>query len=81
MPEDELHILPSDVRLTCPNFTEKTGPTRPTNPEGVVDRSTRRRSPRIPPECILLKYITTTRLSILILSKAYPTIGIYLADS
>jgi len=35
--EDELHILPTDVRLTCPNFTEKTGPTRPTNPEEVVD--------------------------------------------
>ena len=36
--KDELHILPTDVRLTCPNFTEKTEPTRPTNPEGVVDR-------------------------------------------
>ena len=53
--EDELHILPTDVRLTCPNFTEKTGPTRPINPEEVVDRSTRRRSPRSPPERILLK--------------------------
>ena len=55
MTEDELHILPTDVRLTCPNFTEKTGPTRPTNPEEVVDRSTMRRSPRSPPERILLK--------------------------
>ena len=79
--KDELHTLPTDVRLTCPNFMEKTAPTRPTNPEEVVDRSTRRRSPRSPPEHILLKYKTTTSLSILILSKAYPTIGIYLADS
>ena len=54
--EDELHILPTDVRLTRPNFTEKTGPTRPTNPEEVVDRSMRRKSPRSPPERILLKY-------------------------
>ena len=53
--KDELHTLPTDVRLTCPNFTEKTGPTRPTNPEEVVDRSTRRRSLRSPPESILLK--------------------------
>ena len=74
--EDELHILPTDVRLTCPNFMEKTGPTRPTNPEEVVDRSTRRRSPRSPPERIQLKYMATTSLSILILIKAYPTIGI-----
>ena len=79
--KDELHTLPTDVRLICPNFMEKMGPTRPTNPEEVVDRSTRRKSPRSPPERILLKYITTTSLSILILSKAYPTIGIYLADS
>ena len=79
--EDELHILSTDVRLTCQNFTEKTGPTRLSNPEEVVDRSTRRRSPRSPPERILLKYITTTSLSILILNKAYPTIGIYLTDS
>ena len=55
MTKDELHILPTDVRLTCPNFTEKTGPTRPTNPEEVVARSTRRRSPRSPPEQNLLK--------------------------
>ena len=81
MPEDELHILPTDVRLTCPNFTEKTGPTRPTNPEEVVDRSTRHRTPRSPPERNLLKDMATTSLSILILSKAYPTIGIYFADS
>ena len=53
--EDELHILPTDVRLTCPYFTAKTGPTRPTNPEEVVDRSTRRRSTRSPLERILLK--------------------------
>ena len=79
--KDELHILPTDVRLTCPNFIEKTGPTRPTNPEEVVYRYTRRRSPRSPSEHILLKYKVTTSLSILILSKAYSTIGIYLADS
>ena len=53
--ENELHILRTDVRLPCPNFTEKMGPTRLTNPEEVVDRSTRRRSPRSPPERILLK--------------------------
>src|SRR6185369_14784884 len=76
MTEDELHILPTDVRLTCPYFTEKTGPTQPTNPEEVVDRSTRRRSPRSPPEHNLLKYMATTSLSILILSKTYPTMGI-----
>jgi len=74
--KDELHTLPTDVRLTCPYFTAKTGPTRPNNPEEVVDRSTRRRSPRSPPERILLKYMATTSLSILILSKTYPTMGI-----
>ena len=75
--KDELHTLPTDVRLTCPNFMEKMGPTRPTNPEEVVDRSTRRRSPRSPPEHILLKKcMATTSLSILILSKTYPSIGI-----
>ena len=35
--KNELHILPTDVRLTCPNFMEKTGPTRSTYPEEVVD--------------------------------------------
>ena len=40
MTKDELHIVPTDVRLTCPNFMEKTEHTRPTNPEEVVDRST-----------------------------------------
>ena len=55
MSEDELHILPTDVRLTCPHFTAKTGPTRPTNPEEAVDRSTRRRTPRSPLERNLLK--------------------------
>ena len=62
-PEDELHILATDVRLTCPNFTEKTGPTRPTNPEEVADRSTRRKSPRSPPERILLKYYNKSKYS------------------
>ena len=76
MSEDELHILPTDVRLTCPHFTAKTGPTRPTNPEEVVDRSTRRRTPRSSPERNLLKYKATTSLSILILSKTYPSKGI-----
>ena len=55
MTKDELHILPTDVRLTCLHFTEKTEPTRPAYLEEVVDRSTRRRSPRSPPERILLK--------------------------
>ena len=76
MSEDELHILPTDVRLTCPHFTAKTGPTRPTNPEEAVDRSTRRRTPRSPPERNLLKDMATTSLSILILSKTYPSMGI-----
>ena len=76
MSEDELHILPTDVRLTCPHFTAKTGPTRPTNPEEVVDRSTRHRTPRSPPERNLLKDMATTSLSILILSKTYPSMGI-----
>ena len=71
--EDEFHILPIDVRLTCPYFTAKTGPTRPTNPEEVVDRSTRHRTPRSPPERNLLKDMATTSLSILILSKTYPS--------
>ena len=53
--KDELHTLPTDVWLTCPYFTAKTGPTRPTNPEEVVNRSTRHRSLRSPPERILLK--------------------------
>ena len=76
MTKDELHILPTDRRLTYPNFMEKTGPTRLTNPEEVVDRSTRRRFPRSSPERNLLKDMATTSLSILILSKTYPTMGI-----
>ena len=79
MSEDELHILPTDVRLTCPHFTAKTGPTRPTNPEEVVDRSTKHRTPRSPPDRNLLKDMATTSLSILILSKTYPSMG-YLAQ-
>ena len=62
--QGELHILPTDVMPTCPVFTGKTGPTRRSNPEEAAVQSN------------LLRKVTTTTLSILILSKAYPTLGI-----
>ena len=74
MTKYELHILPTDVRLTCL-------PTRPSNPEVEVDQSKMRKSPQSLPEHSLLRRVATKTLSTLILSKAYPTIGIYLADS
>ena len=81
MTKEELHILPTDVRLTCLHFTEKTEPTRPSNPEVEVDQSKMRKSPQSLPENSLLRRVVIKTLSTLILSKAYPTIGIYLADS
>ena len=38
MTKDELHILPTDVRLTCLHFTEKTEPTRSSNLEEETDQ-------------------------------------------
>ena len=72
----ELHILPTDVTLTCPIFTGKTGPTRRSTQEEAAVQSRTHRSPRSPPGHNLLRGFTTTTLSILILSKAYPTLGI-----
>ena len=74
--QGELHILPTDVMPTCPIFTGKTGPTRRSNPEEAAVQSRTHRPPRSPREHNLLKRVTTTTLSILILSKAYPTLGI-----
>ena len=39
MTKDELHILPTDVRLTCLHFTEKAEPTRTPNLEEEADHS------------------------------------------
>jgi len=74
--QGELHILPTDVMPTCPIFTGKTGPTRRSNPEEAAVQSRTHRSPRSPQGHNLLRRVTTTTLSILILSKAYPTLGI-----
>ena len=76
MIQGELHILPTDVMPTCPIFMGKTGPTRRSNPEEAVVQSRTHRSPRSQREHNLLRRVTTTTLSILILSKAYPTMGI-----
>ena len=76
MTKDELHILPTNVRPTCPYFTEKTGPTRQSNSKEEVDQSKTRTLPRSLPEHILLKRVTTKTLSTLILSKTYPSMGI-----
>ena len=74
--QGELHILPTDVTPTCPIFTGKTGPTRRSNLEEAAVQSRTHRSPRSPQGHNLLRMVTTTTLSILILSKAYPTLGI-----
>src|SRR6185312_13651421 len=76
MIQGELHILPTDVMPTCPIFTEKTGPTRRSNLEEAAVQSRTRRPPRSQREHNLLRRVITTTLSILILSKAYPTLGI-----
>src|SRR6185503_8960773 len=76
MIKGELHMLPTDVTPTCPIFTGKTGPTRRSNLEEAAVQSRTHRSPRSPQGHNLLKRVTTTTLSILILSKAYPTLGI-----
>ena len=74
--EDELHILPTNVRLTWLHFTEKTEPTRPSNPEEEADQSKMRRSPRSLPEHSQLRRGYNQTLSTLILSKTYPSMGI-----
>ena len=81
MIKGELHILPTDVMPTCPTFTEKTGPTRQSTQEEVVVQTRTHRPPQCQRRHNLLKGVTTTTLRILILSKSYPTSGIYLADS
>jgi hypothetical protein len=76
MTKDELHILPTDVRLTCLHFTEKTETTRQYNPEEEAGHSKTRRSPRSLPEHSLLKRGYNQTLSTLILSKTYPSMDI-----
>src|SRR6185436_11874027 len=61
---------------SCPIFTGKTGPTRRSNPEEAVVQSRTHRPPRSQQEHNLLRRVTTTTLSILILSKTYLTMGI-----
>ena len=75
--QGELYILPTDVMPTCPIFTGKTGPTRRSNQEEAVVQSRTHRPPRSQRGHNLLRRVTTTTLSILILSKAYPTLGIH----
>ena len=72
----ELHILPTDVMPTCPNFTGKTGPTRRSNPEEAVVQSRTHKPSGSQREHNLLRRVITTTLSMLILSKTYPTMGI-----
>ena len=76
MIQGELHILPTDVMPTCPIFTGKTGPTRWSTQEEAAVQSRTHIPPRSQREHNLLRRVTTTTLSILILSKAYPTLGI-----
>jgi len=59
MTKDELHILPTDVRLTCLHFTEKAEPTRTSNLEEKADHSRTHRFPRSLPEHSLLRRVTT----------------------
>ena len=74
--QGELHILPTDVMPTCPIFTGKTGPTRRSTQEEAVVQSRTHKPPRSQREHNLLRRVTRTTLSILILSKAYPTLCI-----
>ena len=76
MIQGELHILPTDVMPTCPIFTGKTGPTRRSTQEEAVVQSMTHRPLRSQRGHNLLRRVTTTTLSILIISKAYPTLGI-----
>jgi hypothetical protein len=76
MTKDELHILPTNMRPTCMHFTEKTGPTRQSNPKEEADQSKTHILPRSLPEHILLRRVTTKTLSTLILSKTYLSMGI-----
>ena len=77
MAKDELHILPTDVRLTCLHFREKVEPTRPSNLEEEADQSRTHQFPRSLPAYSLLRRFTTKTLSTLILSKIYPSMGIF----
>ena len=61
---------------TGPNFTEKTGPTRRSTQKEAVVQSRTHGPPRSQRGHNLLRRVTTTTLSILILSKAYLTMGI-----
>ena len=72
----ELHILPTDVMPTCPSFTGKTRPTRLSTQEEAVVQSRTHKPSRSQRGHNLLRWVTTTTLSILILSKSYPTLGI-----
>ena len=74
--QGELHILPTDVTPTCPIFTGKMGPTRRSAQEESVVQSRTHRPPRSQRGHNLLRRVTTTTLSILILNKAYPTMCI-----
>jgi len=56
--KEELHILPTDVRLTCLHFTEKTEPTRPSNLEEEADQSGMHKFSRSLPENSLLRRVT-----------------------
>ena len=78
MIKGEIHIRPTDVMPTCPSFTGKTGPTRRSTQEEAVVQSRTHRPPRSQRGHNLLRWVTTTTLSILILSKTYPT-WVYLA--
>ena len=57
--QGELHILPTDVLPTCPNFMEKTGPTQLSNQEEEDDQSKTHRSPQSQREHNLLIRVTT----------------------
>ena len=74
--QGELHILPTDVMPTCPIFTEKTGPTRRSTQEEGLSNPGRTDLLEVSGNTTCSEGFTTTTLSILILSKAYPTMGI-----
>ena len=57
--KEELHILPTDVMLTCLHFTEKAEPTQLSNLEEEADQSGTHKFPRSLPENSLLRRVTT----------------------
>ena len=59
-----------------PDLHGEDGPTRRSNLEEAAVQSRTHRSPRSQRGHNVLRRVTTTTLSILILSKAYPTLGI-----